>query len=83
MEMGNLREASPIIALSYRPEAVVGMQKKGIPLIDICHGESRELLGWIVHFRAKKWPVFAVKTKTGQVRMWIRRTVDKNGEVLC
>jgi len=82
--MMQLRELSYIRSLSYRPLTVRDMQEAGIEIMDIQTGRASELAGWAKHYVKVQWPCFATRSdrKDGLVKLWIRRTVNHEGEAI-
>ena len=82
--MMQLREQSYIRKLSYRPLTVRDMQEEGIEIMDIQTGRASELAGWAKHYVRVQWPCFATRSdrKDGLVKLWIRRTVNHEGEAI-
>ena len=82
--MMQLRDLSYIRKLSYRPLAVRDMQEEGVEIMDIQTGRASELAGWAKHYVKVQWPCFATRSdrKDGLVKLWIRRTVNHEGEAI-
>lgn len=86
MKTTYLKGKQPITALSYQPQEVKDLEDAGIDIIDIVTGSPADpdVISWAEYYKAKDIPVFAARMGHGSrdVKLWIKRTVDKDGELL-
>ncbi len=79
----HLKDQQFIRKFSYKPEKVRAMEKAGVTITDeVTSGRaSWELQKWADWFRYKDTPCFAVRVGhgSGDVKLWIKKTVDGDG----
>ena len=82
----HLKDKIAIRGSSYKPENVRAMEEAGDEIIDIVTSGrgSPALQSWAWHFLIRGVPCFAARMAGdgGQVKLWIRRTVGHDGELL-
>lgn len=84
--MMHLKGKQAVKALSYQSQEVKDLEDAGIDIYDIVTGSPADLdvISWAEYFKAQDVPVFVARMGHGSkdVKLWIRRSVDKEGRLL-